>query len=340
MGGIKSPHFHKPILYLSYMKLRPYQAPRRQPKINDMIYPPGSRQGGGNVWIGGIMMNVPQPSSGPSVSPTPTPSITPTQTITPSSSLTPTPTLTPTNTTTPTNTPTPSITPTQTITPTSSLTPTPTPSPLVSSITYIGSVSSTSNLSTYTFTDANIGGPGLIALTIHSATPNPGSFLGGSSVTIGGITATKVNSFGPIGTNPYYGAAIYYARITSGTTATITVDFQSGSQNNCLVGIHRIQNNSSDTPAQTKKEETNSSTTVSITMSAMSSNSLVLAAYTMSSQASDPIGTISNITNNYNTTIETIYAGAGSTKTSGNLTMTAGVNSANPAKGILATCWV
>ena len=114
MGRIKSPHFHKPILYLSYMKLRPYQAPRKQPKINDMIYPPGSRQGGGNVWIGGIMMNVPQPSSGPAVSPTPTPSVTPTMTVTPTSSLTPTPTITPTNTVTP------SITPTNTPTPSSS----------------------------------------------------------------------------------------------------------------------------------------------------------------------------------------------------------------------------
>ena len=113
MGGLKSPHFHKPILYLSYMKLRPYQAPRRQPKINDMIYPPGSRQGG-NVWIGGILMNVPQPSSGPAVSPTPTPSVTPTMTVTPTSSLTPTPSVTPTMTVTP------SITPTNTPTPSSS----------------------------------------------------------------------------------------------------------------------------------------------------------------------------------------------------------------------------
>ena len=115
MGGLNTPHFHKPILYLSYMKLRPYQAPRRQPKINDMIYPPGSRQGGGNVWIGGILMNVPQPSSGPVVSPTPTPTKTVTPTVTPTSTLTPTPsatpTLTPTISVTPTNTPTPSATP-------------------------------------------------------------------------------------------------------------------------------------------------------------------------------------------------------------------------------------
>jgi hypothetical protein len=101
------------------MKFRPYQAPRKQPKLNDMLYPPGSRQPG-NVWMGAVVMNVPQPSSGAvvvtptptptkTVTPTPTPSvtatITPTPTITPTSSLTPTPTLTPTNTPTPSATP-------------------------------------------------------------------------------------------------------------------------------------------------------------------------------------------------------------------------------------------
>ena len=115
------------------MKLRPYQAPRKQPKINDMIYPPGSRQGGGNVWIGGIMMNV-QKDATP-VTPTPTPSITPTSTLTPTPSITPTQTLTPTNTGTPTQTPTntQTQTPTNTTTPTNTQTGTPTPTPTPSS---------------------------------------------------------------------------------------------------------------------------------------------------------------------------------------------------------------
>jgi hypothetical protein len=86
-----------------------------------MLYPPGSRQPG-NVWVGAVVMNVPQPD----VSPTPTPSITPTQTITPTPSITPTQTTTPTNTQTPTPTLTPTNTPTNTITPTN--TPTNTPS--------------------------------------------------------------------------------------------------------------------------------------------------------------------------------------------------------------------
>jgi len=90
-----------------------------------MIYPPGSRQGGGNVWIGGILMNVPQPSSGAVVvTPTPTPTKTVTPTPTPSVTATITPSVTPTNTVTPSITPTSTLTPT----PTSTLTPTPTPS--------------------------------------------------------------------------------------------------------------------------------------------------------------------------------------------------------------------
>lgn len=122
------------------MKWKPYSAPRKQPNINDMIYPPGSRQSG-NVWLGGIVMNVPQPSSGPAVSPTPTPTktLTPTPTptntltptITPSATLTPTPSITPTNTLTPT--PSATLTPTPTLTPTN--TPTPSSSPIPSGTT-------------------------------------------------------------------------------------------------------------------------------------------------------------------------------------------------------------
>ena len=126
------------------MPIRPYQAPRRQPNINDMMYPKGSKQPG-NVWIGGFIMNVPEPSSGVAVTPTPTPSITPTNTPTNTSTPTNTPTqtntstqtptntptntVTPTNTTTPTNTPTTTNTPTKTVTPTVTKTPTNTPSP-------------------------------------------------------------------------------------------------------------------------------------------------------------------------------------------------------------------
>ena len=126
------------------MRLRPYQAPRRQPRINDMLYPPGSRQPG-NVWVGGFIMNVPEASSGPAItpSPTPTPSITASPTVTPTVTIGLTPTATETQTPTPTNTPTntasqtgtpavtssPTNTPTQTQTGTPSVTSSPTSTP-------------------------------------------------------------------------------------------------------------------------------------------------------------------------------------------------------------------
>jgi hypothetical protein len=98
---------------------------RRQPNINDMMYPKGSRQPR-QVW--GAVMNVYKaPPSDVVVTPTPTPSNTPTGTPNPTT----TPTNTPTNTGTPTGTPSPTTTPTPTTTltstPTQTSTSTPTP---------------------------------------------------------------------------------------------------------------------------------------------------------------------------------------------------------------------
>ena len=82
---------------------------RRQPinqSIEELMKPLGEKTFQGNVW-GSVIMNVPEQTAVPVVSPTPTPSITPTISLTPT--ITPTNTGTPTQ--TPTNTPTPSPTP-------------------------------------------------------------------------------------------------------------------------------------------------------------------------------------------------------------------------------------
>ena len=274
------------------MKLRPYQAPRRQPNINDMIYPKGSRQPG-NVWVGGVVMNVPEPSGGPAVSPTPTPSVTPTMTVTPTSSLTPTPTITPTNTVTPTPTssltPTPTITPTNTTTPTN--TPTPSSTPKVISNTFINSYFQFGNASTYTFTGVTIGGPGLIVLGLSA--PSFGNVLpatwtinGNNVVLDGGIDDGGVSTFAVIG----------HYRITSGTTADITVTLSNNTRSMSL-GVWRIQDNISDTPYRSENSVSYTNTTDGFSLSSLSANTVGVICGT---SPATTINSVSNFTLDYN----------------------------------------
>jgi hypothetical protein len=206
------------------MRLRPYQAARRQPNINDMLYPKGSKQPG-NVWVGGFIMNVPETSSGPVVTPSPTPtiSLTPTNTPTPTISLTPS--ITPTLTSTPTNTPTISLSPT--LTPTKTITPTPTTSlpasgttqanAYLSAVVAAGGTGITSTISAATrtlFTSLVSNGLyskmaamypliGGVANSAKLNAVNLGTYditwNGGMSFTVTGATSNGTNGFGDTG---------------------------------------------------------------------------------------------------------------------------------------------
>jgi hypothetical protein len=193
------------------------------------------------------------PTNTPTETPTNTPTETPTQTPTNTSSVTPTetPTNTPTQTLTPTETPTntptetPTSTPTNTpsVTPTETLTPTPTSSPLPpSSITYVTSVADGTNSTTYTFNSINLGGPGLVVLSVNCDSSDNNAIITGA--TINGnpadiqiqdidITASKVSAF--ITTRIY--DPLPSINITLNLSALAT---------RCGIGIYRIQNNLSD----------------------------------------------------------------------------------------------
>ena len=102
------------------MPIRPYspvpRQPIKQPSLNSMLYPKGSKQPK-QVW--GSVMNVyKEPETTPAVTPSPTPTNTPSGT----------PAVTPSPTQTQTGTPNPTSTPTNTPTGTAAVTPTPTPS--------------------------------------------------------------------------------------------------------------------------------------------------------------------------------------------------------------------
>ena len=135
---------------------------------------------------------------------------------------------TPTPTTTPTPTPTPTITPTPT--------PTPSPTPTLQN-TYIGNTTQLGNNTTVTFNSVDIGGPGLIVVTVNSK-----GGLAINSATIGGISATI---YYVRNSNDNSIAGIIQARIAAGTTANIQLVFAS-TTNAVNIGVYRITNNISD----------------------------------------------------------------------------------------------
>lgn len=94
---------------------RPGSPAKRQPinqSIEELMKPLGEKLHKGNVWQ--VVMNVPQTSSVPDITPSPTPTNTQTPSVTPTNTNTPTPSVTATQTGTPTQTPTNTGTPTPT----------------------------------------------------------------------------------------------------------------------------------------------------------------------------------------------------------------------------------
>jgi len=237
--------------------------------------------------------------------PTPTPTETTTNTPTPTNTSTPTPTPsitasatnTPTPTNTATNTSTPTTTPTNTQTPTNTVTPT--PSPLPPTTTFITFTSDTASATSYTFNDVPIGGSGLIVVSTH-AEGTSGITL--TDVSINGVSATIVSQINagntpPIAINTNTG--LVYLRVSSGTTANITITYSS-SVSRCGIGVWRIENNISDTPIQSQSDALNQGTGLTITFTGLSTNNIGICAQTSGSPtAGIPPITWTNATENY-----------------------------------------
>jgi hypothetical protein len=214
-------------------------------------------------------------------------------------------------TTTPTNTPTtsvtPSITPTTTVTPTLTSSPTPTPSTIPSSITYITGVTSNSDSTSYTFSNVPIGGPGLIVVTYSSRCDVFRTF---SSASIGGVSAPLVRG---TNTGDRTNTGIISARITGGTTANIVLTF-GGQMINCVIGVYRIQNNTSDTVSKTSITFVSSDNSIGTNLDSALANTLAVSVVTSAFQ-NGPF-TWTNATENYDGNIESSSFTGASTKIS------------------------
>jgi hypothetical protein len=140
------------------------------------------------------------------------------------------------------------------------------PTPLLQ---YITTSTILSGLTTYTFSDVNIDGPGLIIVGYHTersgTTPNLYS-----SSTIGGSSATSVVTLAQSGSSGSTSVTtgLISRRITSGTTATIEITFDAAPLR-CLIGIWRLQFNNSDTAFTTSSAGSASGTSLSTTLNSL-----------------------------------------------------------------------
>jgi hypothetical protein len=293
------------------------------------------------------------PTETPTSTPTQTPTETPTQTPTNTSSVTPTetPTNTPTQTLTPTETPTntptetPTSTPTNTpsVTPTETLTPTPTSSPLPpSSITYVTSVADGTDSTTYTFNSINLGGPGLVVLSVNSQSNYANAIITGATIN-GNPADIQIQDIDSEGRKV---SAFITTRIYDPLPSiNITLNFSALSQR-CGIGIYRIQNNLSDIIDVYNFVDVvvpPYSTELTTTLSGVQENTLVIANSIFdAAQVATAIWT--NVTENYDFRFDTngLLTGA-NTKilSSGDYTVSVRKNPADNTIGILGVAgWV
>lgn len=111
-----------------------------------------------------------------------------------------------------------------------------------SPLTLVHTTVNTSAQANYTFSNVPIEGPGLIVVVVSLRNSSSVTI---SNVSIGGTAGTVATR-----TSSAYPTGIFYRRVTSGSTATVTVN-SSASVANCAIAVYRIVGNSSDTPFHT-----------------------------------------------------------------------------------------
>lgn len=137
-------------------------------------------------------------------------------------------------------------------------------------LTYIGTTESSTDTTSYTFTNSAIGAADATryVVVVASAGQTANNFGSIPSITIGGSAATPhAGAAAPAGvTKNHTSVAIAGRAVASGTTATIVVSFSSA-QLGCAVSVYRIVNAVSNTPFDTASNiaaATSVSTTIDI----------------------------------------------------------------------------
>ena len=132
-------------------------------------------------------------------------------------------------------------------------------------LTYNASYQDTVNRWPYTFSGVNIGAAASDRFVIICCTSDrQAAGQNTSSCTIGGVGATRLIS--TAGNNGWHHYTMWGATVTSGTTATVTLN-QSQASNNMVISSYSAYNLSSTTPTQTKTDLAFSGYTLSTSVS-------------------------------------------------------------------------
>lgn len=202
-------------------------------------------------------------------------------------------------------------------------------------VSYIGFTDTPSS-----FSNVNIGGPGLIVLGISAESSASNTV---TSVTVNSITATSVQNNQYFGVN-YTTVAIFQAVVTSGSTANISISW-SGTPTRARLAVWRLQNYSNSTAISSGITGTTGGSSLSLTLTGMQEGAGVIGVLT---SGSDVLTSWTNLTENYDSTISgssgsvaTSASGASTvTTSSSNLAITATVSpSAVQANALAVAAW-
>lgn len=193
-------------------------------------------------------------------------------------------------------------------------------------VAYIGATQNTSNLATYTFSNASIGTASndrIVVVGIGSVLVSSGSV---SSVTIGG-NAAQIWTQSTTSGNPTGETCIASLLVTSGTTATIEVTYSAG-RGNCTIYVWTIKGAKS---TAAKSVDSSLSLTSAATATLLGQVGAVGCAVTFTNTTGGSSFTWSGMTENADQTAETRRVSAASgalSAASNNVTATNSISNA------------
>jgi hypothetical protein len=165
-------------------------------------------------------------------------------------------------------------------------------------ISFITSLPDDTNLSTYTFSAANIGAADATRIVVVTAHGSSGSGNALTSATIAGVSATIV---GQVETLSHVRSVIISARVPTGTTGDIVLNF-AGAYSRMVVGVYRIVN-ADFTADDVQSDGSQGTTTRSVTLN-VPANGVVIAADASQTAVAD--STWSGVTEDFDTSCEAL----------------------------------